>query len=211
VASSDGAAAMRRLSPLAVSRLGALARHSVIPITRLGPRRAVVVAGILTLGACGSADPELPPPPCPAALFLDGAERTSAYRAGTESRPEDLRYIAVLTDLSSSCRYYEAADRQGVDVDVSFKVIAERGPALLDKEEVTYFVATVGPDGRILTRDALGGDLPFVADEQHVALSEDLTLHLSFVTPAQASYYRLFIGFQLDDAELQRREQPLLR
>jgi hypothetical protein len=169
------------------------------------------LAGVLALGACGTAEPAAPLPACPTALFLNGAEQTSAYRAEAQSRPEDLRYIAVLTDLSSSCRYYEDANGQGVDVDVSFKVIAERGPALLNREEVNYFVATVGPDGRILTRDALGGDLPFVEDEQQVGLSEDLTLRLPSVTPAQASYYRLFIGFQLDDAELRRREQPLLR
>ena len=98
-----------------------------------------------------------------------------------------------------------------MDVDLSFKVIAERGPALLGREEVTYFVATVAPDGRILTRDALGGDLPFVEDEERVGLSEDLTLRLPEVTPAQGSYYRLFIGFQLDDQELRRRAQPPAR
>ena len=31
-----------------------------------------------------------------------------------------------------------------MDVTFSFKVIAERGPAFLGSEEVTYFVATVG-------------------------------------------------------------------
>ena len=79
-------------------------------------------------------------------------------------------------------------------------MIAERGPALLGAEEVTYFVATVGPDGQILTRDVLGGDLPFVEDEQRVGLSEDLTCACRRSRPAQGSYYTLFIGFQLDDA-----------
>jgi hypothetical protein len=149
------------------SRVRASARHGVIPVARLGAGRAALVAGIVTLGACSSSNPELPPPPCPPALLLDGAERTSAYRAGAgaTASPNNLRYVAALRELTSTCRYYEDANGQGVDVDVSFKVIAERGPALLDREEVTYFVATVGPDGRILTRDALGGDLPFEEDE----------------------------------------------
>ena len=190
-----------------MSRRHAAARR----LATLAPAGVAMLVAVLTLGACGSSDPELPPPPCPAALFLNGAEQTSAYRPGAEPRPEALRYLAVLTDLSSSCRYYDEANGQGVDVDVSFKVIAERGPALLDSEEVTYFVATVAPDGRILTRDTLGGDLPFVGDEQLVGLSEDLTLRLPSVTPAQAGYYRLFIGFQLDEEDLKRREQPLLR
>jgi hypothetical protein len=170
-----------------------------------------MVAGVLALGACGSSDPELPPPPCPTALFLDGAERTSAYRAGAEPRPSELRYLAVLTDLSSACRYYGDSTGQGVDVDLSFAMIAERGPALSGSEEVRYFVATVGPDGQILAKDVLSGDLPFAGDEERVGLTEDLTLRLPSVTPARAADYILYIGFQLEDAELMRREQPLLR
>lgn len=145
-------------------------------------------------------------------MFLDGAEQTAVYTpgAGTEPPPDQLRYLAVLTGLNSSCRYSDDSNAPGVDVDLSFNVIAERGPALLGREEVTYFVATVGPDRRILARDTLGGDLPF-EDKQQVGLSENLTLRLPAVTPAQAPYYTLFIGFQLDEEELQRREQPLLR
>jgi hypothetical protein len=145
-------------------------------------------------------------------MFLDGAEQTAVYSAGAgmEPNPEQLRYMAVLTDLSSSCRYDDDANAPGVDVDLSFKVIAERGPALLGREEVTYFVATLGPDRRILARDTLGGDLPF-EDKQQVGLSEDLTLRLPSITPAQAPYYTLLVGFQLDDEELKRREEPLLR
>ena len=182
-------------------------------VARLRSGQAAILAGVLSLGGCGSSDPELPPPPCPTALFLDGAERTSAYRAGTgaEPRPDELRYLAVLTDLSSACRYYDDANGQGVDVDLSFKLIAERGPALSGSEEVTYFVATLGPDGQILARDVLRGDLPFAGDEERVGLSEALTLRLPSVTPSEAADYTLYIGFQLDDAELRRREQPLLR
>ena len=180
------------------------------PIARLCPARAAVVVGVLALAACGSSDPEAPPPPCPTALLLDGAERTSAY-GGAEPRPDELRYLAVLTDLSSACRYYDDANGQGVDVDLSFKLIAERGPALSGSEEVTYFVATLGPDGQILARDVLRGDLPFAGDEERVGLSEALTLRLPSVTPSEAADYTLYIGFQLDDAELRRREQPLLR
>jgi hypothetical protein len=185
--------------------------HPVISNARLRLGQAGAAAGLLALGACGSADPELPPPPCPTALLLDGAERTSAYRTGAEPRPSELRYMAVLTDLTSTCRYYDEVNAQGVDVDLSFKLIAERGPALSGSEEVTYFVATLGPNGQILSRDALSGDLPFAGDEERVGLTEDLTLRLPSVTPAQAADYTLYVGFQLDDAELRRREQPLFR
>jgi hypothetical protein len=173
----------------------------------------MVLVGVLALAACSSSDPEAQPPPCPAALFLDGAAQTSAYRvgAGTEPSPDQLRYFAVLTDLSSSCRYYSDDSGEGVDVDLSFKLIAERGAALSGTEQVTYFVATVGPGNQIVSRDVLRGDLPFTGDAERVGLSEDLTLRLPSITAAQGGAYTLYVGFQLDDAQLERRGQPALR
>jgi hypothetical protein len=167
--------------------------------------------GLLALGACGTSAPEPPPPLCPSTLLLEGAERTTTYRAGAQPRPSELRYLAVLRDLTSACRYYSGQDGEGVDVDLTFNLIAERGPALSDSEEVIYFVATVGPNGQILAKDVLRGDLPFTEDEERVGLSEDLTLRLPSVTPSQGADYTLYVGFQIDDAELARPRQPLLR
>jgi hypothetical protein len=183
----------------------------VIPIARPRVCRGAIAVGVLALGACGSSDPEPPPPPCPTALLLDGAETTSAYRAGAAPRPAELRYLAVLRDLASACRYYEDSSGQGVDVSLSFNLIAERGPALSDSEQLTYFVATVGPDGQILAKEVLRGDLTFAEGEQRAGWTEDITLRLPTITPAQGADYALYVGFQLDEAELERREQPLLR
>jgi hypothetical protein len=173
------------------------------------PHRAAVLAGVFLLTACSSSTPELPLA-CPAALFLDGAERTSVYRAGagTQPNPDQLRYLAVLSDLSSACRYVD----EGVEIDLTFSLTAGRGPAFSGTPEtVTYFIATVGPDQRILKRDAYSAELDFAEGYAGARWSEQLTLLLRSITPGQGSYYTLFIGFQLDDEELKRREQPLLR
>jgi hypothetical protein len=169
--------------------------------------------GLLALAGCGTSQPasQPPPPPCPTALILEGAERTLAYRAGAEPRASEIRYIAVLRDLSSTCRYYTEDDGAGVDVDLTFNLIAERGPAMSGSEPVTYFVATVGPDGRILDKEPLRSDLTFAEGEDRAGWSEDLTLRLPTVTSGEGAEYRLYVGFQLDDAELTRRQQPLLR
>ena len=174
--------------------------------------QAALITGVLALAACGSAEPELPPPPCPTALLLDGAERTSAYRSGAAAPSQnDLRYVAALRDLTSACRYFDDGTRAGVDVDLTFNLIAERGPALAGVEELTYFVATVGPGRQIRSEQVLNGDLAFGEGEQRTGWTEELTLRLPSITPAQASDYTLYVGFKLDDAELRRREQPLLR
>ena len=199
---------MRRQPSPATTRLW----QSRPPSARLHAGLATALWALLALASCGTAEPEPPPgEPCPAALLLDGAEQISAYREGAERGPDELRYIAVLTDLSSSCRYYSDDSGQGVDVDLNFKLIAERGPALSGNEEVTYFVATVGPGNQIVSRDALSGDLPFTEGAERVGLSEDLTLRLPSITAAQGRAYTLYVGFQLDDAQLDRQQTPALR
>jgi hypothetical protein len=145
--------------------------------------------------------------------LLDGAERTSAYRAGAAATPSpnDLRYVAVLRDLTGTCRYYQDGSKAGVDVDLTFNLIAERGPALSGVEQLTYFVATVGPGRQIRSEQVLNGDLAFGEGEPRTGWTEELTLRLPSITPAEAAEYTLYVGFKLDDAELKRRQQPLLR
>ena len=169
-----------------------------------------MLAGALSLAACASSDPEAPPPACPPALFLDGAAQTAVYTpgAGTEPRPDQLRYLAALSDLSSTCRYVD----EGVEMDLTFNLTAGRGPAFSSTpEEVTYFIATVGPDRRILKRDAYPAELSFGEGYAGARWSEQLTLLIRSIKPAQGQYYTLIVGFQLDDEELKRLEQPLLR
>ena len=161
--------------------------------------------GALALCACSSSDPQAPPIACPTAVLLDGADRTSAYRAGAERRPDNLRYMAALLNLASDCREVD----EGIDVDLSFDVLAERGAAVSDTEELEYFVATVGPDDQILAKEVLRGDVTFAEDEQRAGWHEDLTLRLPSVTAGEAAGYRLYVGFQLDDAELERRRETL--
>jgi hypothetical protein len=168
------------------------------------------LAGALSLAACASSNPEPPPAACPSTLFLDGAEQTAVYipDAGTEPRADQLRYQAVLSGLSSVCRYVD----EGVEVDLTFSLTAGRGPAFsTTPEEVTYFIATVGPDQRILKRDAYSAELDFEEGYAGARWSEQLTLLIRSITPARGSYYTLFIGFQLDDEELKRREQASSR
>jgi hypothetical protein len=177
------------------------------------PRRAWAGAVVLLLGACGST-PQAPapaPPPCPTALLLEGLERTTAYRPGAELRPSEISYLAVLTDLTSACRYGSGEEGADMEVDLNFAVVAERGPAMSGSEELTYFVATMGPDGRILGKEVLRSELAFVEGENRIGWSEELTLRVPSVTSENGGNYTLYVGFQLDDAELERRRQPLLR
>jgi hypothetical protein len=161
----------------------------------------------LALAACGTSTPEAPPA-CPTALLLQGAERTASYSPGAERKPDALRHLAVVNNLASTCRFGEA----GVDVDLAFDLIAERGPAFSgDAVDLSYFVATIGPGRQILSKQVFSSEIPFADNDDRAGVSEQLTLRLPAVTPEQGQAYAIFLGFQLDRAELQDRMRPLLR
>ncbi len=162
----------------------------------------------LVLAACSSSPPQpQAPPACPAALLLDGADRTTSYRPGADRSPSALRYLAVLTHLKSTCRYQE----QGVDVDLALDLIAQRGPAgNKDPVQLTYFIATIGPNREILSKQLFNSEIVFAKDENLAGVAEQLTLRLPPLPPEQAATYGLYLGFQLSNSELQERLKPLL-
>jgi hypothetical protein len=159
---------------------------------------AITIAAAL-LAACGTSSSQPAPQACPTVLFLKGAERTADYRPGPDPRPADLRYLAVLTDLVSVCRYED----DGVDVALRFNLIAEQGPAYGGGPlQLTYFVASLGPEQQVLSKPLLDAEVAFPEGQQRAGITEEMTLRISDVTPAEGQQYAVFLGFQLDEAEM---------
>lgn len=177
----------------------------------MDPRVALSLAalGALALAACASDEGPAPrPPACPPTLILQGAERTAAYAPGADPSPSALQHIAVLTNLATGCRFGE----DGVDVDLAFDLIVERGPAMAgEAAELTYFVATLGPGDEVLAKQLLTSEIAFETEERVAGMAEALTYRLPSVTAGQGQDYLIYVGFQLDPAELDQRLQPLLR
>ena len=166
---------------------------------------SIAAALLALLSACGSSSPEPVPPACPTVLMLKGAERTAAYSPGPDTRPPDLRYLAVLTDLVSICRY----ENNGVDVALRFNLIAEQGPAYGGGPlRLTYFVASLGPGQQVLSKPLFDVDVAFPEGQQRAGSTQEMTVHMPDVTPATGPQYGVFLGFQLDDEEMRRRLEP---
>lgn len=138
-------------------------------------------------------------------LLLKGAERTADYRPGPATRPADLRYLAVLSDLVSACRY----DGAGAEVGLRFNLIAEQGPAYDGGPlRLTYFVASLGPDQQVLSKPLFEADVEFAEGQPHAGSTQEMTLLMPNVTEAAGPQYSVLVGFQLDDAEMRRRLEP---
>lgn len=172
-------------------------------------RRSVaggVALTTLLAAGCGflSEEPKRQPPPCPNASILEGAGVTSTYRPGQEGDAQSLRYTAGLAQLISQCRY--PAD--GLEVDLSFNVLAEKGPAYGQGPlEITYFVATVGPDQRVRSKRLFSTELRFPDGRPVAGQAESLTLRYPFVFAAEGATLQLYLGFQLNPDEVRRRQQ----
>lgn len=171
---------------------------------------ALVAAMLPGLAGCGTADDQGPPPeqPCPRVALLEGAARFTVPPADASQDPQALRYVAALSGIRSTCQYTDG----GVEVDIGFNVLAERGPALQgDSIDLSYFVATVGPDQSILSKQMLSAEITFAEGQQTAGVIETMTARLPVSSPAEGMEHALYIGFQLDRAELQSPPSPLLR
>jgi hypothetical protein len=167
------------------------------------PVAALAWALCVALAGCGTSEP---PPPCPRVLILQGAEQIAAYRATEAPVQADLRFLAALTSLSSSCRY--AGD--GVDLALAFDLIGERGPALAeDSVRLAYFLAAVAPDGQVVDKQSFTAELAFRPGSERAGLAQDLVLRYPSIGPLTGPDHRFYLGFQLDQA-MPRERSPRL-
>jgi hypothetical protein len=179
--------------------------HLAVPRRALRRGAGMALLGLL-LSACGSSSAPTAPPPCPTTLFLKGAERTAAYLPGTNPRPADLQHLAVMTDLASACSY----DDGNLDVALRFNLKAEKGPAYGGGTlQLTFFVAMIGPDQQVLNKELLDATVEFPEGQQLGGTAQEFTVRLPAVEPDAGSQYAVYLGFQLDDAEIQRRLEAL--
>jgi hypothetical protein len=178
----------------------------------VSPRAARVIplaaALALLLSACAGSSSKPAAPACPTVLLLKGAERTAAYRAGPNPRPSDLEHLAVMTNLVTACAYTE----DGAEVALRFDLIGEKGPAYGGGPlSLTYFVATIRPNQQVWNKQLLQTEVVFSEGAERGGHAEEMTVQLPKVQAADGARYRVYVGFQLDDAEMRRRIGSELR
>lgn len=153
-----------------------------------GPASAAVLASFLSACANQAADVVLDA--CPPAQIAVPSDRI-----GHNNEEGELRFVAIMEQLDSSCR----RDDDDVEVDITFVMRAERGPAFEGQPvRLTYFLATVDPKREIVDKQILDVQLDFEPDQPESALRERVTLRLPASTEATGANYNLYLGFQPD-------------
>ncbi|MFC3124149.1 hypothetical protein ACFOD4_03680 [Pseudoroseomonas globiformis] len=172
------------------------------------------MAGVVALlagcgGRTGAPDPlRNAQAPCPEIGILRDAAELTRFRPGAGQDLTAMQLNASLTGFDARCDY--APDRAGLDVTLTPRFSAERGPAATGSTvNIPYMVAVLDGD-RILSRAAY--QLP-VAFPQNVARSrsqgEELSIRIPGL-PQAAAQKRVLLGFVLspEELELNRRRGP---
>lgn len=154
----------------------------------LGPAPATIAVALLS--ACAAQVDDQALTACPPAQIAVPSDRI-----GHSAENGDLRFVAIMDELASSCR----RDDEDIEVDIAFTMSAERGPAFEDQPvRLTYFLATVDPKRQIVDKQILDVQLDFDPDQQVSALREEVILRLPASTEASGANYSLYLGFQPD-------------
>lgn len=123
------------------------------------------------------------------------------------SRPDsrdltDLVIAARITALNGACIF---VNRQtAVQVTMTMGVEATRGPAAAGRTvQLPYFVAVTGLDEEILDKAVYTLAVEFPANTQRARMrGEEVRLTLPVSADRRGSDWRVFVGFQLTEAEL---------
>jgi hypothetical protein len=170
--------------------------------------RGVAMAGVaglpLALAACGSSAPDPGQAPCPRiAILADGADLTR-FRPGA---PRDLTAMVVdarLTGFDARCDY-AGRDRRAVEVLITPRFEAERGPAADGRSvDLPWFVVLSDPEDTVnIQRAAATTQASFPTNvARTVATGRPAQIMVQPAEGTRVAEYLVRIAFQLTPDEL---------
>lgn len=178
------------------------------PATSTGrARRAIgIVAGAMALlvtASCATNE-DIASYPCP---FV-GAVRELSYTTKFEGESQDLSdtlYEAKIDQVlpAVNCVYENDDGKQAIVYDIQVKFLAQRGPK--EREglaKFNYFVGIGGPGGQILKREVFDSEIAFENNATQAITIEEIQPRIPLKQGENGDYYRIYIGFMLNEREL---------
>lgn len=169
-----------------------LSRFAFGPFGGLLP---AVLALPIVLAACSSDEVALA---CPQAVQIQDASSLTRFSGGGRDLT-DVLFEAEIKQLQLVCEYDDDV------VEVSLKVLfqALRGPANRQgRAPVRYFVAIADRGQAILAREEFDLEIPFQGNRTRVAISEELGPRIPLRSGESAADYRIYVGFALSQEEM---------
>ena len=171
-------------------------------------RRAAAVLPLLALPAlagCSLFD-KTPPPPCPQIGILADAQKMTVFRPGGKDIT-DVIYKAEVAAISGACK--SADGGKAIDMTVSLKLIATRGPASKGESiKLPYFVSVVDHQSQqILAKSAFDSPLDFPSGARRAGVVEEVSEHIPLTQGRKGPDYDVLVGLQLTPEQLKYNRQ----
>jgi hypothetical protein len=169
-------------------------------------RRTAIVglsvgASLLALSGCKVFVKE-EPPPCPRVSILADAAKLVQFRPGPGRDITDIAYKVQVVNYAGSCFYDKEYHVMTVDLQVGFD--AQRGAALSeDSQEIRYFISVPTFFPQPDAKEIFPLTLKFSknAASLHVT-DQDAKISIPVKSVKELERYEVFIGLQLDEAQL---------
>ena len=158
---------------------------------------AVLLAGLTGCGMFGSSPQQYD---CPSTAAVGDATIQSKFRPGPGRDLTDVQYQVRLVDVTSQCRY----DGKGVDVRMRAGFALELGPANPDRNAAyEFFVAITDPSDEIVAKRIFTTPLAFPSNVGYVEHIEELQQRIPLPKGGSAADYKIIVGLQLSEDELE--------
>lgn len=170
-------------------------------------RRAIgIVAGavaLLATASCANTE-NIASYPCP---FV-GAVRELSYMTKFQGESQDLSdtlYEAKIDQVlpAVNCIYEDDDGKRAIVYDIQVKFLAQRGPK--EREGVArfnYFVGIGGPGGQVIKREVFDSEIVFENNATQAIIVEEIQPRIPLKQGENGDYYRIYVGFMLDEREL---------
>jgi hypothetical protein len=133
---------------------------------------------------------------CPAVSVVSNVGSITRF-AGAGRNAADVAFNASITGVTVNCTQGE-----GIDMEVSFAIVARRGPAMTeDSATLPYFVILMRDNHRITVKKVYETRIDF-AGADRAAVRETIQQRFEGTDPARRYDYELLIGFQLTPDEV---------
>ena len=173
-------------------------------LRRNAQRPLIGLLPLLALVGCGVFEDERPLP-CPGVAVPERARVLTLYRDGPGRDLSDVAFEMALSVPAARCDYTVGDDGSGV-VESALVVAVQgtRGPAAeTDRVRAPFFVAVVGPAGRILAKEVFSADLAFDETAAGVRATQAIEQRIPLSVAARGPAYTVHVGFQLTRAQLE--------